>query len=300
MSKSQSLRDLVNARLTAAAEEIFEVFVKTIAEYEEELGRSKKENERKQRLLDTILSPRINLMRVRAHSPSLCPPGPSLTQETTQTSQIKDEPKEQSIKQEQQPLTISTAVCTRRKESSPPQQRQTELQEEIKQVDISSESDIQTENSSDMDDDEDDWGRPLSSAECSEAETDGDQSKQIKIRRNGSASKISALENNGGTLDTKKKAKRQKHQCPVCERRFQYKKQLVAHSRRHRTTGERSFSCSICNKTFKSKHYLEIHQRVHAKEKPYRCTVCKEAFTEKHSLLLHSRKHIGIALPILE
>lgn len=39
MSKVQMLRAFVNQRLTAAAEEIFGLFERTIAEYEEELGR---------------------------------------------------------------------------------------------------------------------------------------------------------------------------------------------------------------------------------------------------------------------
>ncbi|KAJ0032866.1 hypothetical protein NQD34_002947 [Periophthalmus magnuspinnatus] len=55
MSKGQTLRTLVNERLTAAAEEIFALVERTIAEYEEELSRSKEENQRKQRLLDSVL-----------------------------------------------------------------------------------------------------------------------------------------------------------------------------------------------------------------------------------------------------
>ena len=42
MSKVQTLRVVVKQRLTAAAEEIFELFERTIAEYEEELCRHRK------------------------------------------------------------------------------------------------------------------------------------------------------------------------------------------------------------------------------------------------------------------
>ncbi|XP_034033544.1 uncharacterized protein LOC117516797 isoform X2 [Thalassophryne amazonica] len=52
MSKVQILRALVNQRLNAAAEEIFGLFERTIAEYEEELCRSKQENDRQRHLLD--------------------------------------------------------------------------------------------------------------------------------------------------------------------------------------------------------------------------------------------------------
>ncbi|XP_072294022.1 uncharacterized protein [Eucyclogobius newberryi] len=58
--RSLALRALVNARLTAAAEEIFALVERTIAEYEEELCRSKEENQRNQQLLDSVLSPQVS------------------------------------------------------------------------------------------------------------------------------------------------------------------------------------------------------------------------------------------------
>ncbi|XP_034088846.1 zinc finger protein 8-like [Gymnodraco acuticeps] len=54
------LLSLVKQRLTAAAEDIFVLFERTIAEYEEELSRSKQENERHQKLLDAVLQPQIH------------------------------------------------------------------------------------------------------------------------------------------------------------------------------------------------------------------------------------------------
>ena len=56
MSKVQTLRVFVKQRLTAAAEEIFELFERTIAEYEEELCRQRK-------LLDAVLQPQVQLHR---------------------------------------------------------------------------------------------------------------------------------------------------------------------------------------------------------------------------------------------
>ncbi|KAK7889193.1 hypothetical protein WMY93_024753 [Mugilogobius chulae] len=56
MSKVFALRALVTERLTAAAEEIFALVERTIVEYEEELCRSKEENQRKQQLLDSFLN----------------------------------------------------------------------------------------------------------------------------------------------------------------------------------------------------------------------------------------------------
>lgn len=61
MSKIEMLRLLINQRLTAAAEEIFGVFGRTIAEYEEEISRSKLEIDRQRRLLDLSAPPRISV-----------------------------------------------------------------------------------------------------------------------------------------------------------------------------------------------------------------------------------------------
>ena len=63
MSKVQMLRASVTQRLTAAAEEIFVLFERSIAEYEEELSRSKEENERQRKLLDAVFNPQLQLHR---------------------------------------------------------------------------------------------------------------------------------------------------------------------------------------------------------------------------------------------
>nr|XP_024002202.1 uncharacterized protein LOC112080610 isoform X2 [Salvelinus alpinus] len=63
MSKIQLLRGFLNQRLTAAAEEIFEVVEQTIAQYQEEFVRTKEENDRLQKLLDIVIKPEIKLHR---------------------------------------------------------------------------------------------------------------------------------------------------------------------------------------------------------------------------------------------
>lgn len=54
MSKVQKLRAFVSQRLTAAAEEIFVLFERAIAEYEEEVCR-------KHKLLDAVFNPEVRL-----------------------------------------------------------------------------------------------------------------------------------------------------------------------------------------------------------------------------------------------
>ncbi|TDH09803.1 hypothetical protein EPR50_G00092530 [Perca flavescens] len=86
MTKVQMLRSLVEQRLTAAAEEIFGLFERTIAEYEEELCRSKEKNERQQKLLDAVFNPQLRLHRadhtvIPPPPDKVGPPPPLLIQE---------------------------------------------------------------------------------------------------------------------------------------------------------------------------------------------------------------------------
>lgn len=63
MSKLQLFNTFLTDRLSAAAVEISGAFKKSLAEYQEELSRSKEEVERLQRLLDFVLEPEIKLHR---------------------------------------------------------------------------------------------------------------------------------------------------------------------------------------------------------------------------------------------
>lgn len=65
MAGPQLLRQLVNERLAAAAEEIFGLVEKTIAEYEDEAVRSKQEIARLKKQLEqlTVFKPEVMLFR---------------------------------------------------------------------------------------------------------------------------------------------------------------------------------------------------------------------------------------------
>ncbi|KAI3358990.1 hypothetical protein L3Q82_015372, partial [Scortum barcoo] len=97
------LRALVKQRLTAAAEEIFVLFERTIAEYEEELSRSKEENERQRKLLDAVFKPEVRLHRADVQRLSVskqeCP-----DQEDPEPPHIKEEQEEVWSSQEGEQL----------------------------------------------------------------------------------------------------------------------------------------------------------------------------------------------------
>ncbi|XP_055083705.1 protein starmaker-like [Periophthalmus magnuspinnatus] len=228
MSKVQRLRALVEERLTAAAEDIYVLFETIIAEYEEELCRSKQENERNQRLLDSTLSalsPRVVLTRAGVHMSSLSP-GLTLKQEIPETPQIKEEPEEQHDKQEEEELQVSVPEsndgCVKTEESSLLQRKESDHREDVNSEthvhredtqgeDISSETHVHredtqgedissethtegdTEHSSDTDSDED-WRAPIgSSAAQMETEADGDHYNQVQSRDKSTTAPNSSL-----------------------------------------------------------------------------------------------------------
>ena len=63
MALLQTLKSLVNQRLSAAAEEIFEVVGRIVTEYENEAFHIKQETACRHRLLDRVLQPIIKLHR---------------------------------------------------------------------------------------------------------------------------------------------------------------------------------------------------------------------------------------------
>ncbi|GLD50644.1 zinc finger protein OZF-like protein [Lates japonicus] len=112
MSSVQCLREFVNERLTAAAEEISRVFEQTIVEYEEEIDRQR-------RLLDIVWKPEIRLHRTELPQQHVCKEevlteqqlcnqerNSSLDQEEPEPPQIKEEQEEVCSSQEGEQLVL--------------------------------------------------------------------------------------------------------------------------------------------------------------------------------------------------
>ncbi|XP_030267035.1 uncharacterized protein LOC115578279 isoform X2 [Sparus aurata] len=97
MSKVQTLRVFMKQRLTAAAEEIFELFERTIAEYEEELCRQRK-------LLDAVTEPQVQLHGADVQQLLYKEEDPPEQQERSSSLDQEDPPELPHIKNEQEEL----------------------------------------------------------------------------------------------------------------------------------------------------------------------------------------------------
>ncbi|XP_041867516.1 zinc finger protein 84-like isoform X2 [Melanotaenia boesemani] len=79
--------------------------------------------------------------------------------------------------------------------------------------------------------------------------------------------------------------------CSVCGQSFTLRGNLRTHMRIH--SGERPYACTVCSKSFGRKATLVRHVRSHTGEKPFTCTFCGHGFTEKGNLTVHLRTHTG-------
>ncbi|XP_041665733.1 zinc finger protein OZF-like isoform X1 [Cheilinus undulatus] len=297
MSSVDIMRAFVSQRLSVAADEIFGLFERTVMEYEEKLRRTKEENQRQQKLLDTILKPQIRLRRAdveqlpgcKEEVPSEQQEGiPGLKHQFTEPAHVKEEQEELSVSQEG-----LENICT----TQFPFTVKIEDDEEIPQ--ISQLHQIQTQEiETGMDEgsftevccgeDQAEVLNPemgIEPEDFAEAETDvSDGWGETDEIPSGSKS-LENREEKGSDNEEKLLL------CSECGKTFECQETLMEHMRAHEE--EKPFSCSICGKRFKTEVYLSRHMMSHTGKKPYRCSVCGSKFSFKHILTRHKMIHTG-------
>ncbi|XP_030266970.1 zinc finger protein 260-like [Sparus aurata] len=316
MSKVQTLRVFMKQRLTAAAEEIFELFERTIAEYEEELCRQRK-------LLDAVLQPQVQLHRTDVQqlleSKEEDPPE---QQERSSSLDQEDPPELQHIKEDQEelwtrqegeqlpgleeadikftltPVTVKSGEDDEEKpQSSQLHQRQTEQMEtEADGEDCGGPEPDRTFNSVShlqpvTDDGTSHCSEPEIADNASKPETDHSsdwetRKPQVHSEEQGSSCSVhkKPFPSRSQVVKHMRTHKREKRfRCSVCGRRFLQRGHVTRHLVVH--TGEKPFSCSVCGMTFARKEHLNRHSKVHMGEKPFSCSLCGTKFTQKSSLI---------------
>uniref|UniRef100_A0A4W5KRK5 C2H2-type domain-containing protein n=1 Tax=Hucho hucho TaxID=62062 RepID=A0A4W5KRK5_9TELE len=304
MAKLQSLNSFLYECLTAAAVEILGAIEKVVAEYQEEISRSKEEIDRLRRQLR--ITPEIKLCRTDSQQISLpvseevpleqqhceqewCP---TRGQEEPGPSQIKEEQEELRTSQEEEQFQglegntiefIFSGPCVKREWDHEAFSRSsTVISDQVNRPPLDP--------------------KPPLGAHCSELSTMSKTSHycgkvfalKADLQRHVTLARERPIEcpyNATCKLKAHVPLCHVGKPCPVCGKTFKNKGHLSQHMRIH--TRDRPFSCGDCGKSFYSKGLLNVHIQTHKGEKPFICGYCGKSFYQKGNLNQHLRTHTG-------
>ncbi|XP_071024694.1 gastrula zinc finger protein XlCGF57.1-like [Oncorhynchus clarkii lewisi] len=279
MAKLQSLSVFVNERLTVAAVEIFDVVEKVVAKYQEEISRSKEENDQLRRLLRITTEIKEEETPEQQHCEQEW--SPSLSQEKPALTQIKEEQEEIWTSQEVGQLQgletdtiefIFTPPCVKSECDLP--QTVEDRGSDFKLLD------------------HDPFGtvahiKGLDSS-CNPLDNEGNTSSHSSAISSDPLGLDSSppLRKHTKSSTTSKKP----HCCLDCGKCFTQVGRLKMHSRIH--SEAKPFSCGDCGNRFQLKGELTKHIVIHTGEKPFNCGDCGKSFNRKltlnrHILLVH-------------
>ncbi|XP_061880050.1 zinc finger and BTB domain-containing protein 49-like [Entelurus aequoreus] len=274
MCPVQMLRAMVNRRLNAAVEEIFVMFERTIAEYEQELSRTKEENVRQRRLLDAVLKKHT----ADVFEERLLPE----QQEEPRPPHIKEEEEEHSIGQQGAHLDAPEEVDVT-------EVPLTGVIVKIEDDEVAGESEQEREAEHPSSSLTQHMPREADGGHCGGSQADkllaplSDSDDTTSLSPDSDDEDYDAYKTcHTGNTHLK---------CSFCDKTFNHRGNLKVHTRTH--TGEKPFMCSVCTKIFSRKSSLKIHMRIHTGEKPFKCLICGKGFVRKWDVKVHMRTHTG-------
>ncbi|XP_061916154.1 gastrula zinc finger protein XlCGF57.1-like [Entelurus aequoreus] len=308
------LKNLVKERLMAAADEIFGLFERTIASYEEELSRRREDNWRQQQQLDAVYKNQIviqvgDIQQLIARQDGL-PLQPqegssTLKQQDPQPPHIKEEEEEPWVTHQggerflepkddlcMLPLT-AVSVKTEDHEDQP-----------LECSPLHRSPDKEPPSSSSLlhiteDDGGDCGGSQANNLLASLSDSDDTMSPCLEDGHDAQEPLSSDTDYEGDTkthTDNKnsecsEKKKEKPFSCSMCGKIFSDKSNMKRHLSTH--IGEKPFCCSVCGKIFLKKSAMVYHMRTHTGDKPFGCSVCDKTFSSKSIMLSHRRTHTG-------
>ncbi|XP_042345342.1 zinc finger and SCAN domain-containing protein 12-like [Plectropomus leopardus] len=256
----QSLRAFLSERLTAAAEEIFGAVERTIAEYKEEICRSK----------DLEISRLKMQLKLLKSEPPLDRSLPAQMQQLTHHPPPPEQQQHRSV----------PAV-----EPAEPQHCEEEEEEEGSSLEQEHPEPSQVKKEQQLKSHRDFWM-------AQDAEQLESLESDIKDFISSPSSLKGNLQDHGLPFhpyhnNHSEESRDKPYCCSVCEKRFSNCSHLAAHIRTH--TGERPYRCDICRKTFITTSALNRHQTIHTEGKHFVCVYCGKSFKWMESLGRHIR-----------
>ncbi|KAM6901495.1 uncharacterized protein PEZ65_019612 [Lycodopsis pacificus] len=306
MSKVEMFRSLVNQRRTAADEEIFGLFERTIAEYEEDISRLKEANKRQRELLDAVLNPEVRIQRAHVQQLLLVKEevpseqqewSSSLDQGDPETPHIKEEQEELCTSQEGEQLQgleeadVKFSFTPVKSEDEEEEAQSSQLhQRQTKQM--GTEADVEDCGGPEPDRNLDPDRHPEPDTDEKPGDSsDTDEGGDGKKTREPQSGLNYVKPDEVRVSDSRCSAGEKHFRCSECEKTFGNSHKLKIHMRTH--TGEKPFSCAVCKKSFNMRSTLQRHMRTHTGEKPFSCSVCKKSFSRRAHLQLHMTTHTG-------
>ncbi|XP_077377922.1 uncharacterized protein LOC144019009 isoform X2 [Festucalex cinctus] len=302
------LKELVRERLIAAADEIFGLFERTIASYEEQLRRAREESEQQRRQLEAISKSQLVLHIQDAqtqigHQVQQPPPqlqgGATSSLEHPQPLHVKEEMAAVPMKMEEGPTELQQMTDTKgdHRGSSQADSLFAPLSDgdDIDELLRSGTDSEELEGTSSLAHpkrrrikQEEEEGSSISNLLLSGAlvkSEDDDDSPDWSPPRDNHSPMISARAPSSAGARVREKPL----SCSVCGHRFSRKSHLAAHMRKH--GGANPISCFVCGERFSSRVALIAHTVTHTVDQPLACPICAKIFSCKRNLSNHINTH---------
>ncbi|XP_061743968.1 zinc finger protein OZF-like [Nerophis ophidion] len=282
MCKVKKLRALMEQRLNAVVEEIFGLFERTIAEYEEELSRTRREEGRQVDVLEAVFQSQavLHTAEIQQVTVESQEESPSQEQEWSFTVGQKElEPlhfKEDEEKLWEQPQWLEETdeddeetLFSRFHHS----QREENRGAEIPAQHI---TEFDGENCEGINSEPDSIFAPLSDTGDMMSDHSDDIQKPLESQKNSEG-------------DMRLNTSNKPFACSECGKSFRWRSNLAAHKRTH--TREKPFACSVCAIRYTVRYSLNRHMMIHTGVPPLSCSVCEKRFFLKRSMISHMKTH---------